>query len=338
MKNLQSLNIVFPAKEKIEVRTETAPEPDDNHVLCKVEKSFISTGTETRCLRGIFDEGTNWASWVKYPFYPGYSVAATVIECGKVAGALKPGTRVACKRPHKQYFTADPKELVVIPDGVGFEAAAASPVSITAQQGVRRAEIKLGETAVVIGLGIIGQFVVQYLNLMGLRKVIVMDTVAERLQMAQKHGATHIVNPKKADAPKEIEEITEGRMADMVFDVTGNPAVLQQAVRLCRKLGRVILLGDTTVPTQQCLGPGVVSNSIRIDGIHLAMSPAEYTVFNPWTYEEMVKLYLEYVRIGKMNADDLISHTYNPFDAPRVYNDLLEAKGDYLGVVFDWRL
>lgn len=112
-------------------------------------------------------------------------------------------------------------------------------------------------------------------------------------------------------------------MLDAVFDITGHPSVLAPAIQLLRKLGRVILLGDTTVPTQQCLGPVVVSNSISILGIHLTMSPKEISEFNPWTYKEMTSLFFDYILQGRMNVDRLISHRYSPIDAPKAYEQLV---------------
>lgn len=332
---MRSKNIVFPGAGEVVVREEPVPAAKDDEVLCRAERSFVSSGTETRCLRGVFDPGTNWESWVKYPFRPGYSMAGTVVEAGSAVRGVQPGDRVACRRPHGQYFTARAGDLAPIPDGVTFEAAAASLISVTAQQGVRRAEVVLGETAAVIGLGIIGQFVVRYLGLMGLRRIIAVDTREDRLAMAVTGGATHRVDAKASDLRGEIASLTEGRMADMVFEVTGNPEVLPAAIPLVRKLGRIILLGDATEPSRQRLGPGVVSNSIRIDGIHATASPDDYSVFHPWTYAEMVRLYFDFVAGGRMRVDPLITRRCRPEEAPAVYRELLAGGGE-LGVVFEW--
>ena len=109
-----------------------------------------------------------------------------------------------------------------------------------------------------------------------------------------------------------------------------------RCIPLLRKLGRLILLGDTPHPTQQYLGPGVVSNSIAILGIHGSMTPEHPSEFNPWTRPEGVALFFDYLMQGRMKVSDLITHRYSPREAPEVYFGLLQDRSRALGVVFDW--
>src|SRR5690349_25130793 len=103
---MQSLNVLFPTANQVTVQVEPVAEPGPGQVLCQAEVSLISTGTETFCLRGVFDPGTNWADWVKYPFYPGYSMAARVLAVGEGVTALQPGDLIAAGQPHTQRFIA----------------------------------------------------------------------------------------------------------------------------------------------------------------------------------------------------------------------------------------
>lgn len=338
MKCVKSLNIVFPEKNRVELWGEDVNTPGPNEVLCAAEKSLISTGTETLCLQGVFDSGTNWEEWVRYPFHTGYCMAARVVSTGKNVKTVKEGDRVAVNYPHKQFFNVPEEAVHVLSEGITYEDAAWVPLALTAQQGVRRAELKLGETVGVVGLGIIGQLVVQYLKLFGARRIIAIDMAEKRLELAKSLGATHVLATDVKSAKKDIEKITGGRMLDAVFDVTGHPSVLAPAIQLLRKLGRVILLGDTTVPTKQCLGPGVVSNSISILGIHLSMHPEEVSEFNPWTYKEMTSLFFDYLLQQRMNVKTLISNYYSPLEAPDVYKQLLRDRSSVMGVIFDWSL
>ena len=93
---MKSLYVCFPSAGKVEVREETIAPPDDDEILCQSEESLISIGTETNCLRGDFDLGTNWAAWVKYPFRPGYSMAARVVAVGKAVTGVKQDARCLC--------------------------------------------------------------------------------------------------------------------------------------------------------------------------------------------------------------------------------------------------
>jgi threonine dehydrogenase-like Zn-dependent dehydrogenase len=196
----------------------------------------------------------------------------------------------------------------------------------------------MGENVGVVGLGLLGQLAVQYLVLMGARKIIAIDPVPSRLDMAQTHGATHTLALDVREARDPIEEITGGKMLDVVYDITGNPAVLAPCVPLLRRLGRIVLLGDTPTPTQQCLGPGVVSDSIAILGIHAHMTPSEASVFNPWIRSEEVGLFFDYLTQGRMKVSDLITHRYSPVDAPDVYAGLVQDRSSSMGIMFDWSL
>jgi len=335
---VQATYIVFPEKSKVEVREETILSPGPGEVLCAAQKSLISIGTETYCLRGIFDPDTNWARWVQYPFRPGYSMAAQVIAVGEGVTTLKEGDRVTGWVVHRSHFTARPEALQRVPDGVNDEEATWAALATTTQLGVRRAAHALGERVGVVGMGILGQLVVQYLALAGARQIIAIDPVQSRLALAQAHGATHGLALDVHTAQAAIDEITEGKGLDAIYDVTGHPAVLAGCIPLVRKLGRVILLGDCPTPSQQHLSAGVVSNSLAILGIHGTMTPAHASDYNPWTRDEIVALFFDYLRQGRMQVSHLITHRYSPLEAPRVYDQLTRDRSAALGVLFDWNL
>lgn len=335
---MKTMNILFTQKEKVELREEQIGSPGTGEVLCAADKSLVSIGTELNCLRGIFDTGTNWEEWVMYPFNPGYSMAARVVATGNDVSGYREGDRVAAPVSHNQFFLAKGKELRRIPEGVSYEEASWMTIAKITQLGVRRAEMKLGETVGVIGLGILGQLVVQYLKNMGAGKIIAIDPVQKRLDLAKQNGATHILAMDVKSARNMVEDITDGKMLDIVFDITGHPDVLAPAILLLRRMGRVVLLGDTTTPTQQHLGPGVVSNSISIHGIHSQMYPEFGNEFNPWTKKAMEDLFFDFVIQGRMDVKSLVSHRYSPIEAPIVYEGLLRDRSSAIGIIFDWNM
>jgi len=378
---MRSLYVVFTGPEKVEAREETVDDPGPGEVLCRAEKSLVSIGTETHCLRGVFDPGTNWADWVRYPFRPGYSMVGRVVKIGAGVSGFAEGDRLATSAPHQQYFlltphaphggggdtrgqrspslpaergfdrdrgrfstgtagrgtsTGQPFGVVPLPEGVASEDGTWMPLACTTQLGIRRAALALGESVGVVGLGMLGQLVVQYLWLGGARRVVAIDTVTGRLETARAHGATHVLARSAADAREDVERLTGGKMLDVVFDVTGHPAVLAPSTRLLRRLGRVVLLGDTTTPSQQHLGPRVLADSLSIHAIHALMRPDVATEWNPWTAEEMTALFFDYLRQGRMRVGDLITHRHAPAEAPSVYAGLLRDRSSAIGVLFDW--
>ena len=209
-------------------------------------------------------------------------------------------------------------------------------LAVTTQLGVRRAELALGESVGVVGLGLLGQLVVQYLAVAGARHIVAIDTVPARLEMARAHGATHTLAMDARAARQAVAELSGGRMLDAVIEVTGHPAALAPSIQLVRRLGRVVLLGDTPTPSQQMLGPGVVSNSVAILGIHGSQAPATATEYAPWTQAAMTDLFFDFVQQGRMRVSDLITQRYSPEDAPQAYARLAADRSGAMGVVFDW--
>ncbi len=333
---MQSLSIVFTGPCRTEVWQEEVPAPAPGQVLLQTEVSLISTGTESWCYRGDFDADTGWASWVKYPFRPGYSNVARVVAAGEGVAGLREGDRVFAGLSHRQYSVASAQGggLIRLPEGAGSEDAAWAALAFITQTGVRRAEHSLGDTAAVIGLGPLGQLVTQYLRAAGLREVLAIDTVPARLETALAHGATQAFHGSAADARDFVREHTEGRLADAVYDVTGHYAVFPHALKLARDFGTVVLLGDTPHPSRQHLTHDVLTRQLRIVGTHNSKLPGQHA---HWTTEKQVLLFLEYVRRGQMRVADLVTHRYAPADAPRVYQELQENRAATMGVLFDWR-
>ncbi len=333
---MTSRYVVFPEPGVVEVAEEQVGAPGAGEVRCRADVSLISTGTEGACLRGVFDPGTNWADWVSYPFRPGYSMAATVTDVGPGVTGVAVGDRVASWAPHSEEFVWPAQDVYAIPAGVSSQDAAWAVLGSTTQLAVRRASLQLGERVGVIGAGLLGQLIVQYCLAAGARMVVAIDAPGPRLDAATAHGATHPLGLDAAAAREPVAELTGGRMLDVVFDATGHPAVLAAAVQLVRRLGRVVLVGDTPTPSEQRLGPGVVSNAVAILGIHALTRPEVSDDFHPWSAREIAGLFFDYLLQGRMRIDDLVTRRHSPLDAPQVYADLMGDRSGVIGVVFDW--
>ncbi len=200
---MKSKYIVFPDKRQVDVWEEEIAPLEADEILCAAEKSLISIGTELHCLNGVFEPGTNWYDWVKYPFRPGYSMVGRVIEVGEDIGGIKVGDRIANYGLHQQYYKvklAGVKKRFDIPEGIGIyvlpEAVSSEDgtwrsLAVTTQNALRRAQFQFGEVVAVVGLGILGQLVTQYLAAAGARIIIAIDLAEDRLELAAQHGATH---------------------------------------------------------------------------------------------------------------------------------------------------
>lgn len=336
---MNSIHIVFPQNGKIALRQEMLPDVGSKQVLCRAECSLISIGTELRCLRGVSDPDTNWNEWVRYPFQPGYSMAGTVIEVGAEVSSFCPGDRIVTQNPHSQFFLADEGDvnLMKIPDGISFAEAVWQPLGCITQLGARRAEIKLGDDVAVVGLGMLGQLVTQYLKSMGVHSLTAIDTNEYRLEFAKKNGATHTFQGKSSDALAFGLDVTRGRKLDVVYDITGLPKTLSTVTPLVHRGGRVVLLGDNTQPSLQNLGPNVLSDSLNILGIHGSMCPDTSTDFARWSWREMARLFFDLILDGRMDVKSMNTSIHSPEDAEKVYLWLENDRPDTFGVLFDWR-
>jgi len=330
---MQSKNIVFTGKQQVELRSEEAPALPADGLLARTQVSLISTGTESICYRGEMDEGTHWANWVKYPFYPGYSNVAVVEEVGAAVQGFAPGDRIFSTANHRQIIAVKPP-VVKIPAGISDEEAAWSKLATIAQTAVRRAELRMGARVVVIGLGPLGQLLVQYARVVGAEEILAVDLAPGRLETAGAHGATQTFAGSATDALPFVQEHTDGRLADVVFDATGHYAVFPLALKLVRNFGTMMLTGDSPHPSKQTLRADVITRQVSIRGTHNENLPPDQA---EWTPERQAQLFHAYVARGQMRVDDLITSRFSPAEAPDVYAMLLENRTETLGVLFDWR-
>lgn len=333
---MRSLDIRFPKPRLVALQESQVPNPASGEVRCRALTSLVSTGTESFCLEGNFDPDTLWRRWVQYPFAPGYSMTSKVLDVGSDVVNVHVGDRVATSTPHSSAFLVNALECVVVPDSVSDEQACWTSLACTSQLGVRRARVQLGETAAVVGLGMLGQLVVQYLRMCGARRVIAIDPTEQRLRLARRGGATDVVPTDVVTATGTVSDLTGGAMVDVAFDVTGHPMVLAPTTQLVRPLGRVVLLGDTPTPSKQALGPRVVADTLTILGVHASSAPEFGGVHDQWTLPAMTEYYFHLVSSGRMNVDDLVTHRFQPDQAADVYELLRVDRTSLLGVLLDW--
>jgi len=259
-----------------------------------------------------------------------------VVEAAGPGVDLKEGDHVATTQSHRQYYVARKEHAVKVPEGVEDRDAGWHTLSRIVQNGVRHTAHELGEAIVVVGLGPLGQLTVQFANLMGPRALIAIDPVASRLEMAASHGATHALAVGVDEALDEVKNITEERMADTVYDMTGNDKVFAGAQQLLRVRGTLSLIGDTGSPGGQHLTSAVISKSLNIVASHGSKAPLDDSVWSPWTHRNMTKLFFHYLKMGRMRVEDINTHVFSPLEPQEAYQKLLHDRADTMGCHFDW--
>ena len=336
---MQSHAIVFLGKDRLDVIQEPVREPAPNEVLIKATRTQISTGTEMICLGRLFAPGSHWDRWVKYPFHPGYSMAGKVVAVGNEVTNIHEGQRFALHESHQEYVTlpvnTPGRDLYPIPDSLSDEEAVWASLATIVQNSVRRAQHTMGDSVVVIGLGLLGQLVVQYVRLLGARQIIAVDVSESRLRMAKEHGATMTLAMNVEEARDAILDATGGG-ADVVYDVTGIAPVFSTALTLLRRFGKLALLGDTGTPAEQHLTGDVLTKGLTIFGSHDTNPPLIATDHAYWNKAHMVDLFFNYVSRGEMRVADLITHRFSPLAAEEAYRVLRDERMTAMGVLFDW--
>ena len=143
-----------------------------------------------------------------------------------------------------EYVAVPHRILYRLPEAVSFERAAMVEAVSVAVHAVGRSPISLGDTAVVVGAGMIGLLVVQALRVAGCGKIIAVDLDAERLKLAKKLGADLTLRADECDVPKEVKDCTRGRLADLAVEVVGASPSINSALACVRKGGAVTLVGN----------------------------------------------------------------------------------------------
>jgi 2-desacetyl-2-hydroxyethyl bacteriochlorophyllide A dehydrogenase len=291
---------------------------------------------------GDFRRGSDWASLAQYPLYPGYSNVGTVIDAGADVDQSLIGTRVASFSRHSRFVVVSldgegHRRPRFLPDDVDDEDAAFFTLAEVAMNGIRRGAVTWGESVVVYGLGILGHLVVRLCRVGGARPVVAIDVAQTRLEALP--GGTLVVgvNAETDDAADVVKQATKERMADVVFEVTGNPELIPTEVECLRDQGRFVILssprGDPTLFDFHDL---CNRKSVSIVGAHYYSHPAEGNLDNPWTWTRHAELFFDLLSSGELDLRGLVTHRFSYEDVEDAYAQLAEDRSSAIGVVLTW--
>lgn len=336
---MKSKQIIFTELRKAELLDVEIEALRDDEVLVKTEFSAISAGTE----RANFVGARN--SWLieedvpaEFPRYPGYSSSGIVMEVGKNVKDLKIGDRVAVVAGyHRSVTKVNEKNVVKLPDNVSLKDASYGYISTFPMAAVRKVKVEIGESAMVMGLGILGLFSVRFLKASGAVPVIAVDPIASKRELALELGADYAFDPTEADFYDKVKVVTNGGV-NAVIEVTGLGSGMTQALECMKKFGRIALLGctrksDFTVDYYRLIhGPG-----ISVIGAHTMARPDLESSSGLWTYPDDLKAFINLLSYNRISCDVFNGHLYSPEDANEVYTRVADDKTFPVGAIFDWR-
>jgi len=332
----QNYQVVFAGKKQVELREAKIPAPGPGQVLIKSVLTQVSTGTELTILIGEYPPGSVWANYGQYPFNAGYSNIGRVIDVGQGVNRSLIGRLVGSQTFHAHYVIGEHEALRFLPEGIKAEQAVFFTIAEIVMNGVRLAKIEPGEAVAVFGLGLLGQFTVQFCRFCGGWPVIAVDPAEFRRALARQSGANYDFDPLHTDLEAKIKDITKERMCDVAFEVTGIPSEIGRQLGLLRERGREIILSSPRGASTIDFHDLVNRPSRVIIGAHNWSHPKVETTYNQWTAARDAELFFSLLQAGIFTTAHLVSHRFKWDQAVKAYQMLMADRSKALGVLFDW--
>ena len=355
---------------KTEVREVPVPNVSPGSILIKTSKTLISSGTERMLLEfgkaGLIKKAIKQPEKLKLvlnklttdglkptietvfnkldqPLPLGYCNMGIISEVGNGVNNFNIGDRVVSNGKHAEIVNVPKNLCAKVPHIVSDEEASFTVIGSVALQGIRLIKPTLGESFVVIGLGLVGLMTVQLLRANGCR-VLGLDFDKEKLYLAKKFGA-EIVDLNKENPLDLANTFTGGRGVDgtIITASTSSNEPVHQAAQMCRKRGRIVLVGVTglnisrqdfyekelTFQVSASYGPGRYDPSYEEKGYDYPIG------FVRWTEQRNFEAVLELIASGALDVKTLISHRYDLEQAEKAY-ELISDKKFSLGIILNY--
>ena len=366
---------VYTSKKGVVLKDTTVPSINNGSVKIKVLFSCISTGTEMTAVksanRSLIQRALNNPQQVKQALEimkkeglqkmmgkvdssmerlgtSGYSVSGQVVEVGSDVKDLQIGDFVAAgggTANHAEYVVV-PRNLVVkTPEGINLAYASMGTVGSIALHGVRRAGLALGEYGVVVGCGLMGLLAIQMLKASGV-KVACTDVNESRLNLAKELGADKAINSAEEDPVVAVQNWTDDHGADAVLftAATHSDEPLSQSFRMCRKKGKVVLLGVSGMTIKRediykneldfqistSYGPGRYDDEYELRGLDY---PYAYV---RWTENRNIRSFLDLVNDGIINVDKMSPVIYPISKVSEAYAGIQSDPGAHIITILDY--
>lgn len=334
---MKNPSIVFTAPGVAELLDQEIPTPKDDEVLIELAVTTLSSGTERALLVGDPNVNYSRSPEVSFPRTAGYSAGGTVVAVGKDVKTLSVGDRVACSwTKHQKYCVLKETRVYRLPEDVDLAEAAMVHIATFPLAAIRKCRLEMGESAVVMGMGLLGLVALKLLRAAGAAPIIAVDPNEKKRLQALSLGADYALDPFEPDFAQRVKKITEGG-AHVAIEVTGKGQGLDMALDGMRPFGRVALLGCTRSSDfsidyyRKVHGPG-----ITLIGAHTVARPKSESSSGWWTERDDAMAILRLLSGKRVDLLELLEETYSPKDAPEVYSRLA-SEPVFPIVQFDWR-
>ena len=331
--------IIFPEINRAALIEDELPdEPEANQVLIRTAYTTVSPGTERANITGNPNVAGPAAPSVSFPRASGYSSSGTVVKVGSAVTRVRPGDRViGYWSSHASFNLLPEKQVVRVADeGLSLREAAALFISTFPLAAIRKTRLELGESCMVMGLGLLGQFAVRLARAAGAAPVVAVDPVASRRRDALSGGADYALDPFEEGFARRVKDITGGGV-NAAVEVTGQGAGLDETLDCMARFGRVALLGCTrdkefTIDYYR----KVHSPGITLIGAHTLARPVSESHPGWFTHDDDLKAVMRLCAGGRLDVKAMLGELHEPGECVDVYRRLIGDRDFPMIVQFDW--
>ncbi len=337
---MNNKQILFTKVNTAELLEKELRKPEAHEVVVATQYSTISAGTEKANIMGnanisIFSEENEP---VVFPRICGYSSSGVVIGKGEGVTSVELGDRVVMSWSNHEKVNILPESNVVkIPyENVSMQAAAVCHIGTFPMAALRKTALEIGESMMVMGLGILGLLAVQFAKAAGAVPVIAVDPAPDRREKALSMGADIALDPFETDFAEKVKAYSGGGV-NTAIEVTGLGAGLNQCLDCMKPFGRIALLGCTrdknfTVDYYRKVhGPG-----ITLVGAHTNARPKFESAPHYFTQRDDVLTILKLCSMGRIDLDGIVDEVHSPTECTQVYDRLIREKTFPPVVQFSW--
>ena len=336
--------VVITGKEQVSLETAELDEknlgPDE--LFIETESTFISAGTELANYTGIDKRVYIPGSWCSYPSKSGYTNVGVVRDAGE-AGKELIGKRVFTYGQHASHlrYSADRlyKMVVPVPEGLSSEEAVAVRMAQVAMAALDASKPQYMRWVIVFGMGMVGNLAAQLFRLTG-AQVIAVEPSKTRRHMARDCGIPYAIKGSEEEILAQVNEITDGKLAQVTVDAVGHSSVMMQALDLTAKGGEVIALGSPREDVEGNLTDvfaAAFHQWITIKGCLEWNMVTDSPLVQDYTQRKKLDGLYAWLADGRLQVKPMITHVLPPTEIKTAYEGLLHKKEEYVGVVLNWK-
>jgi 2-desacetyl-2-hydroxyethyl bacteriochlorophyllide A dehydrogenase len=341
---MRRTSVIFKHPSEIELRRSNIPSPGEGEVLVQTHMSAISPGSEMLVYRGQFPLGLlvddnipALSRKFKYPLKYGYASVGQIIGIGRSVPKSRLNQKIFCFHPHESHYVVGQDQPIPIPADIDLTEALFLPNMETSVNFLMDGRPVIGETVVVFGQGIVGLLTTALLAMFPLNALVTLDRFSIRREKSLKAGARISLDP---DTPHMLEDLAAAIESgsktggvDLVYEITGNPETLNQAIVIAGFGARVVVgswYGDKKAELN--LGAGFHRNRIRLISSQVSSLSPEYS--GRWSKNRRLDAAWDMIR--RVNPAGLITHRFDIRQAQQAYKLLDKKPQEAIQVIFTY--